>query len=172
MSEQFVGEIRFFPYNRGAPSGWLMCDGSTQNIRDYQILFQLLGTTYGGDGQNNFGLPDLRGRVPIATSPNYPLGDKQGSEKVALTVTQLPQHNHFIEASTSAATATDPSGMVFAAGAAGADFYAAPTTAGTRAMAGAMVGMTGQGLQHENCAPTLPIHACIAWQGIYPPRND
>ena len=171
MSEQFVGEIRFFPYNRGAPSGWLMCDGSMQNIRDYQILFQLLGTTYGGDGQNNFGLPDLRGRVPIATAPNYPLGDKQGSEKIALTVQQLPQHNHFIEASPATATAVGPAGMVFAAGD-GASFYTEPTTPGSIAMATTMIGGAGQGLPHENCAPTLPINACIAWQGVYPPRND
>lgn len=169
MSDQFIGEIRLFPYFRGAPSGWLACDGSTQPITNYEALASLLGTTYGGDGSSTFGLPDLRGRVPIGAGPGNPLGSTTGTETVTLMTSQLPSHNHVIEASTAAATQTDPSGQVYANGTtSGISPYAVPASPGSVAMASTMVGFAGQGLPHDNCAPTLPVVACIAWDGVWP----
>lgn len=169
MADQYVGEIRYFPYLRGAPEGWIVCDGSEQQIASYEALAALLGQTYGGDGSSTFGLPDLRGRVPVGAAPNLPLGSTTGVETVALNGQQLPVHNHFIEASTAAGTMTSPAGMVYAAGPGSGDaFYDVPTSPGTTAMAEAMVGPAGQGLPHENCGPTLPILPCIAWDGVWP----
>lgn len=172
MSEQYVGEIRYFPYLRGAPSGWLICDGSTPTIQQYQMLAALLGTTYGGDGSTTFGLPDLRGRVPIGAGAGTPIGQAQGSETVQLNTTHLPPHQHFIDASTQPANSNDPTGRVFATAASGTALYMVPDTPSPVGMANTMVGPTGQGLPHDNCAPTLPIVACIAWDGYWPQQNN
>lgn len=172
MSEQYVGEIRLFPYSRGAPQGWFPCDGRVVSISEYQALFALIGTTYGGDGQSTFGLPDLRGRVPLgsgtlAGSANV-VGQTVGQETVTLTTQQLPAHSHPVMASTTTGTNTVPTGQVFAAGPAGAQFYAAPAAPVPVAMANNMAGLAGGSQPHNNCAPTLAIQACIAWNGIFP----
>lgn len=172
MSDQYIGEIRYFPYMRGAPSGWLQCDGSLQSIADYQALAAVLGTTYGGDGSSQFGLPDLRGRVPIGNGGTYPLGQAVGTETASLNVQNLPAHGHFIEASTLPGSTNDPTGMVYASAPAGVALYTVPAGAAPVQMGVTAIGSSGQGLPHENCAPTMPILACIAWDGIYPtPAN-
>ncbi len=172
MSDQYIGEIRYFPYLRGAPSGWLACDGSLQNISQYDMLYAVIGTTYGGDGSTQFALPDLRGRVPIGVGGSYPIGRLVGTETVTLNTQQLPAHDHYVEASTNAGKTDDPAGMVYAAGPPDVAFYDTPGTATPITMGSGMVGATGQGLPHDNCAPTLPIVACIAWNGVYPSPND
>jgi microcystin-dependent protein len=174
MSEQYIGEIRLFPYNRGAPEGWFACDGTLVSISEYDALYSLIGTTYGGNGVTTFGLPDLRGRVPLGSgtlvgSPNI-VGQVVGQETVTLTTLQMPVHGHPVMASTNVGTVADPTGQVFAAGPAGAQFYTAPATPVPVAMASNMLGVAGGSQPHDNCAPTLAIQACIAWNGIYPSR--
>lgn len=172
MSDQYIGEIRFFPYVRGAPSGWLACDGSLQAIAQYEGLAALLGTTYGGDGQSQFALPDLRGRVPIGAGAGYPLGAQTGTETVTLGSHQMPPHNHFVETSATLGTTNDPTGMVLAGGPPAVTFYDVPGASAMVAMATGMVGIAGQGLPHDNCAPTLPIVACICFAGVWPPNSN
>lgn len=173
MSDQYVGEIRFFPYMRGAPEGWLVCDGSTPAISSYEALAALLGTTYGGDGSTTFGLPDMRGRVPIGVGPSNPLGAQVGQETVTLNTQQLPVHNHFIEANVTAGSTSNPSGAIYAASAdTNYPFYFAPATPTNVAMNPTMVGAVGGGGPHDNCAPTMPIVVCIAWDGVWPPQNN
>src|ERR1051326_1475358 len=107
MSTPYIGEIRLFAGNF-APVGWLFCDGSTLPISQYDVLFNLIGTTYGGDGQNTFDLPDLRGRVPLHQGSNqastYVLGEEGGVESVTLTTQQIPQHTHALQATTASGT--------------------------------------------------------------------
>ena len=102
MSQPYVGEVRMFPYNF-APLGWLDCDGSLQSIDEYDVLYNLIGTTYGGDGVNTFALPDLSGRIPVQQGTGtglgtYVLGQKAGTEKVTLAAGQLPAHSHAFNA--------------------------------------------------------------------------
>lgn len=164
MSDQYIGEIRYFTYMRGAPSGWLLCDGSTPSIGNYQTLYTLIGTTYGGDGQNTFGLPDLRGRVLVGAGAGNQLGNLSGQETVTLNSANLPPHYHNFQASTLGATSTDPTNNVFAAAA--EYLLAAGTT--TVGFAGNAIGSSGQGLPHENCAPTLTLLPCICFEGVWP----
>ena len=93
MSEPYVGEIRIFPGNF-APFGWALCDGALMSIANYEVLFNLIGTTYGGDGMNTFALPDLRGRAPIHQGAGFIIGQSGGTETVTLAANQLPTHTH------------------------------------------------------------------------------
>jgi microcystin-dependent protein len=175
MSDQYVGEIRWFPYGRGAPQNWLVCDGSLQPINEYEPLYVLIGTTYGGDGQTTFGLPDLRGRTPVHQGtgpglPSYTLGQMAGTEQVTLTTPQLPVHNHVFQATTAAASSTSPSQLYPAALSGDAAMYAASAGGTALNPTGQMFGVTGQGQPHENCAPSLAILACICTAGQFPPR--
>lgn len=166
MSDQYIGEIRYFTYMRGAPEGWLRCDGSAQSIQNYEQLFALIGTTYGGDGQNTFGLPDLRGRVAIGAGGAAALGNVVGVETVTLNSNQIPPHNHVIQESTNAAGSTDPTNQVFGSNVA---TYFVPTGTPNRVgLASNAAGITGLGLPHENCAPTLTLQPCICFAGIWP----
>jgi microcystin-dependent protein len=118
MTTPFLGEIRLFA-GTFAPVGWLMCDGSLQSITSNDALYSLLGTTFGGDGQSTFGLPDLRGRVPIhqGTRPSigtYAIGQSGGAETVSLTAANLPAHSHTLTVSTVAGISADPTGKVLA----------------------------------------------------------
>src|SRR5690606_20667620 len=107
--EPYIGEIRMFAGNY-APQNWALCNGATLSIAEYQELFSLIGTTYGGDGQTTFNLPDFRGRIPVHTSSNYPLGQKSGTENVTLLTDQLPAHTHtaFANSDQTAATSNVP----------------------------------------------------------------
>src|SRR5207253_1784577 len=114
MAQPYVGEIRMFAGNF-APAGWMFCEGQLLPISENQTLFNLIGTTYGGDGQSTFALPDLRGRVPIHFGNGFTLAETGGAETITLTVQQIPAHNHALLASTAAGSANSPLGNVLAA---------------------------------------------------------
>ena len=166
--EPFLGEIRLVPFNF-APRGWAICAGQLLPINQNQALFALLGTTYGGNGQTTFALPDLRGRVAIgagqaAGGSSYPLGGTGGEEAVKLTTGELPGHAHAVHASSAAATTKNPS----AAFPAGGGAYAPQRNV---RMNPAMIGRTGRGEAHENRQPYLSLNYIIALQGIFPSQN-
>jgi microcystin-dependent protein len=177
MSDIFIGEIRLLPYNF-APVNFVTCDGSSLAISQYAALYSLIGTTYGGDGVNTFGIPDLRGRVPVhqgisTSSTVFTVGQVGGSETVPLLQQQIGPHTHAVQASTSAATAASPNNAVLAAvpAAQGNDtFYADPASAVATPFATAALRPQGGGQPHANTAPTLALRYCIATDGIYPSR--
>ena len=169
MSTPYIGEIKIFPYNF-APRGWAACNGQSLPINQNQALFSLLGTTYGGNGQTNFNLPDLRGRVPIHFgTPNYggnvTLGQTGGEEFHTLLTAEMPAHNHPVFGNTAAPTANTPVGNFWAQATNG---YA---TAADGQMSPNAVGNNGGSQPHENRSPYLTLLICIALQGIFPPRN-
>lgn len=170
MANPFVGEIRLFAGNF-EPNGWAFCDGRLLAIAENVVLFQLLGTTYGGDGVQTFALPDLRGRVPVHQGPgpgaNHVIGERAGTETVTLTTPQLPPHTHTLRASTAAASLTTPAGNLLAGTAvASYDNTAAGTPMATGAIAAA-----GGSQPHENVAPSLVLNYIIALFGIFPSQN-
>ncbi|MCA9441424.1 MAG: phage tail protein [Candidatus Omnitrophica bacterium] len=172
MSEPFVGEIRMFAGNF-APRGWAFCDGQLLAVSQNDALFSLLGTVYGGDGRTTFGLPDMRGRIPVhpGTGPGLSprqLGQKSGSEQVTLTPTQLPSHTHPLQASLDGATEINPQAKVTAQAPTG-DIYGnidTLTNLNTQAVTEA-----GGNQPHYNLMPFLCIHFIIALFGIYPSRT-
>ena len=168
MSDPYTGEIRLFGGNF-APVGWAFCDGSLLAIDQFDVLFQLIGTTYGGDGQQTFALPDLRGRIPIhyGSGPGlstYTIGEIGGVETVTLTTQQIPTHNHPVGAA-NGATGTTPVSAVPAAVTAGARYYSG-TPSGTVPMTPS--GVTGGNQPHENMAPFLCVSFIICQFGTYP----
>ncbi len=170
MSEPFVGEIRMFAGNF-APGGWAFCDGQLLAVSQNDALFSLLGTIYGGDGETTFGLPDLRGRLPIhagsgpGLSPRQ-LGSRAGSENVTLTVNQMPSHSHQMQGSADTATETRPLGNVTGSNVPLDIYFQNPPT--TVAMASSAISNTGGSRSHTNLMPYLCIHFIIALVGIYP----
>jgi microcystin-dependent protein len=166
MSEPFLAEIRIFGFNF-APRGWAMCDGQILPINQYQSLYSLLGTTYGGDGRTTFGLPDLRSRVPLHEGSGYDLGAKSGAENVALSAAQIPGHTHQLNATRNPPDAISPNGKVFAA--TGDDRYA-PATELVNTGSSAVADNAG-GQAHDNMQPSLVLNFCIALQGLFPSRN-
>lgn len=174
MSEPFVGEIRMFAGNF-APRGWAFCDGQLLAVSQNDALFSLFGTIYGGDGRTTFGLPDLRGRIPIhaGTGPGLSprrLGSKGGSENETLTTNQLASHTHDMNANTAVATDVNPQGRLLASATA-QDFHPYKGEAQTVNMSGASIANTGGTRSHTNLMPTLCIHFIVALVGIYPSRN-
>ncbi len=172
MSEPFVGEIRMFAGNF-APRGWAFCDGQLLAVSQNDALFSLLGTIYGGDGRTTFGLPDMRGRVPIhaGSGPGLSqrrLGAKFGTEKETLTVNQLPSHRHDWKASSGAATQTQPVGNALASST--GNIYNQNPSAKSNLSAKAVTSVGGS-RSHTNLMPYLCIHFIIALFGIYPSRN-
>jgi microcystin-dependent protein len=169
MSNPYLGEIRLAGFNF-APQGWSFCNGSVLQIAEFDALFALLGTTYGGDGQTTFALPDLRGRVPIHMSGNFPIGARSGQESVQLTGQQVPSHNHSSTlCSSGAGTSGAPSnGATWAVSQKGSLYAgAAPSvTMGPQAIANA-----GGGQPHENRQPSLAINYIISLFGIFPSQN-
>ena len=173
MSEPFVGEIRMFAGNF-APRGWAFCDGQLLAVSQNDALFSLLGTISGGDGRTTFGLPDLRGRLPIhaGSGPGLSqrtLGSKGGEENVTLTVDQLPSHRHDAFASSSGASSGNPAGNV-SANTTPTNVYAT-ALAVTQDMNGAAISQTGGSRPHTNLMPFLCVHFIIALFGIYPSRH-
>ena len=172
MSEPFVGEIRMFAGNF-APRGWAFCDGQLLAVSQNDALFSLLGTIYGGDGRTTFGLPDVRGRLPIhaGTGPglsNRTLGAKGGQESVTVTVNQLPAHSHQAKASGDVANELGPVSDNVLANTA-APIYVAG--GGSATMGSGAIGNTGGSRNHTNLMPYLCIHFIIALFGIYPSRQ-
>jgi microcystin-dependent protein len=177
--DPFVAEIRIFPFNF-APTGWAFCDGQLLPISQNPALFSLLGTTYGGDGKSNFALPNLQGCVPMHYNQGpglslHDIGESSGSETVTLLTTQMPSHSHFLNATSSAGTAADPTGLLYAngnwsnqVGSGAVQYYgvAAPNVT----LATDVLASTGGNTAHNNLMPYLTLNFCIALQGVYPSR--
>ncbi|WP_460220694.1 phage tail protein [Psychroserpens sp. MEBiC05023] len=173
--EQYIGQIMMFGGNF-APRGWALCDGQLLPIASYTSLFSILGTTYGGDGRTTFGLPDLRGRVPIHAGNGPGInpvtrGEKLGENRVTLNVTQIPAHNHagLVQATNPVGRGegtTDPTGAYPAEGGS----YA---TAKNVKMAtdSVEISNTGGNQSHDNMQPSLGVYYIIALEGLYPPRS-
>lgn len=171
MSEPFIGSILLFCGNF-APRGYALCNGQLLSIAQNTALFSILGTTYGGDGQSTFALPDLRGRVPnhFGQGPglsDYALGEVGGSEAETMTTSQMPSHSHQLIANAAPGTVTRPDGGVLARAAA-ANFAPAPD--GTAMNPGAL-SAAGGGQPIPILQPFLTINFCIALEGIFPSRN-
>lgn len=164
--DQYIGEIRMFAGNF-APQGWLLCQGQLISIAENDVLFSLLGTTFGGDGQTTFALPDLRGRVPIHASPAHPQGQKGGSETITLTAGQMPAHTHVVGAQAAAGTTTHPEGAVWAQASVSA-FAAANANQPMNAQA---VLAAGGNQPHENMMPFICVNFIIATEGMYPSQQ-
>jgi microcystin-dependent protein len=178
MSNPFLSEIRIMSFSF-APRGWTMCNGQLLPINQNQALFSLLGTTYGGNGQTNFQLPDLRGRIPISMGAGHTLGERAGTESVTLNISQLPAHTHFVVASNADATqgpgGRDPTNAALAKAAAAPLPATAVNIFGTGTpglpMAANILGPTGGNQPHNNVEPFLALNFCIALQGIFPSQN-
>ena len=167
MAEPFLSEIRLFSFNF-PPKGWALCNGQFLPINQNQALFALLGTTYGGNGQTTFALPDLRGRVPIHAGNGHTLGQRAGEQAHTLTQSEMPAHTHLVQASAAPGTQNVPANnMVLAQRA--AEIYRPPSNLG--AMISGTVTNVGGSQPHENMQPYLTINFCIALQGIFPSPN-
>ncbi|HEX8170522.1 MAG TPA: tail fiber protein [Thermoanaerobaculia bacterium] len=161
--DPYIGEIRIFAGNF-PPVGWAVCNGATLSINDYQVLFALIGTTYGGDGQNTFALPDLRGRVPIHQGLQYKIGQQGGVAQVTLTQEQMPAHAHNVLASTAKGASTSPADQVL--GTTANPQYV--DTTGILPMKDGALAAAGGNQPHENMQPYLAINFIICTQGVYP----
>lgn len=164
MSESYLGEIRMFAGNF-APQGWALCNGQLLSIAENEALFALLGTTYGGDGQTTFGLPDLQGRVPVHPSPQYARGAKGGTETVTLTANQLPQHTHIANANNTVATGDTPVNSVW-----GKTLFYMYASGATQNMNSQLLSPVGGGQPHANMMPTTTVSFIISLYGVFPPQ--
>ena len=172
MPEPYVGEIRMFGGNF-PPNGWMFCEGQTLPISENEVLFQLIGTTYGGDGEETFNLPNLASRVPIhmGTGPDgtsYQIGEQAGTESVTLTTQQIPVHSHSLLASTGPGGLNAPAGNITGESAA-IKIYIDDTP--TAAMNAAAVTPAGGSQPHENCQPFLCINFIISLFGVFPSQT-
>ena len=177
MSQPFVGEIRMFGGNF-APAGWMLCDGQLLPISENETLFNLIGTTYGGDGQSTFALPDLQGRVPVHCGgpQNYVLGENGGVETVTLTTQQIPSHNHPITSANNPADANIPNSNTILAnmgpsGIAQVPCYKAFDGTAQIVMNAGSVSPAGGSQPHDNMQPYLVINYIISLFGIFPSQN-
>jgi microcystin-dependent protein len=166
MSEPFLSEIKVVSFNF-PPKGWALCNGQFLPINQNQALFALLGTTYGGNGQTTFALPNLRGRVPIHVSKEHTLGEAAGSTSVTVNIQQLPTHLHVLNASSKQGDLNDPTGAVRAKSAQNA--YASAQN--LVAMNPGVVTSVGGSQPHNNMMPYLALNFIIALQGIFPSQN-
>lgn len=166
MSNPFVGEIRIFAGNF-APAGWMFCEGQLLPISENETLFNLIGTTYGGDGQSTFALPDLRGRVPIHQGNGFILAETGGAEEITLTVNQIPAHSHPWLASSADANTASPVGAVPAT--AQGDLYTGTFTASP--MSPQAITATGGSQPHTNFQPYLCVDFIISLFGVFPPPS-
>jgi microcystin-dependent protein len=175
--DPFIGQICLFGFNF-APRGWAQCNGQLLPISQYQALFSLLGTTYGGNGVTTFGLPDLRGRVPMHLNGNHPQGQIGGAESATLNVNQLPPHNHPVTATGSmpcasgAGTSDDPVGKIPAGSATDENYAAAADADGAMAPlnVSGTSGVVGSGAPVPTLPPFQVMNFCIALEGIFPSR--
>jgi microcystin-dependent protein len=172
MGSPYVGEIRMFG-GTFAPFNWAFCNGALIAVTQNETLYNLIGTTYGGDGINTFGLPDLQGRVPVHQGQgpglsNYVLGQKAGTETVTLTTQQMPAHPHGALGAATGSAIANPMGATW--GNSGINNKSFGPTA-TAAMNAGSLGMTGNGQPHDNLMPFLVISFIISLYGIYPTQS-
>ncbi|MEC0244589.1 tail fiber protein [Paenibacillus chitinolyticus] len=165
MSESYLGEIRMFGGNY-PPQGWALCNGQLLKITENEPLFALLGTTYGGDGQTTFGLPDLQGRIPIHPSSAYTRGSKGGTETVTLIQSQLPQHTHIPIATSNPGTVNSPADSTWAS--ATTAIYASSGT--TTPMNPQAISPVGGSQPHNNIMPSAAVTFIISLYGLFPPQ--
>lgn len=176
MSAPFVGEIRLFGFSR-VPYGWLPCNNSLQPISQYIELFTLIGTTYGGDGENTFATPNLSGRVPIHQGTGqglstYVIGQSSGSENITLLPTQMPSHTHPYLVTSGTADTPSVSASVELAALTGDTMYATDITGATPiGTSQAATQATGSTVMHDNTMPTQTVQYCIAYAGIFPSQS-
>lgn len=177
MSEPFLSEIKIFSFSY-APRGWAMCNGQFLPINQNQALFALLGTTYGGDGQTTFALPNLQGRVPLHEGSGHTLGEVAGEVAHTLTISEMPTHNHpftrnsCVSAATANASVAAPTGAYWANS--GRSCYSTPdpnNQVNVGAMHPSTVANVGGSQPHQNMQPYLVLNFCIALQGIFPSQN-
>lgn len=174
--DSYVGEIRLIA-NNFAPQGWKFCQGQLLAIAEYDTLFSLLGTTYGGDGQTTFALPDLRGRLPLGQGQgpgltNREFGEEFGFESVTLLTTQLPAHNHIMQASTVNGRVATPADQVFGVSP-GDNVYSPMPGSGAlpKQLKANSVSGVGGSQPHNNIMPTMALNYIISLYGTYPSRN-
>ena len=173
MGEPYIGEIRMFG-GSFAPAGWAFCNGALMPISENDALFTLIGTTYGGDGQETFALPNLQSRIPIhagqgpGISQSYQLGEAAGVEQVTLTMQQIPMHNHPFSASTGASNSLTPTNQVLAQSTQRAIYFEATTTT---SLAGNALVAQGGSQPHDNMMPFLCINFIISLFGVFPQQT-
>lgn len=165
MAEPFLSEVRIMSFVF-APKGWALCNGQLLPINQNQGLFSLLGTTFGGDGRVNFALPDLRGRTPIHVGSGHTLGERGGEQAHTLSIAELPEHVHVLNAKAAQATASNPTNSLMLAESQGQFLYGPASN--LQAMASNAVGNVGGSQAHLNMQPFLTLSFCIALQGIFP----
>jgi len=168
MSSPFIGEIRMFAGNF-APVGWAFCNGALIPISENDALFNLIGTTYGGDGQSTFALPNLQSRVPVHVGPGFALGQSGGAETVTLTVSQIPAHSHVPQCNSQPGTAAGPAGDVWAVANPSVTIYS--NVAPTLTMDPAAVMSAGGSQPHDNMIPFLVINFILSLFGIFPSQT-
>src|SRR5215469_3041163 len=165
MSEPFLSEIKIMSFGF-PPKGWSLCDGQLLPINQNQALFSLLGTTYGGDGRVNFGLPNLQGRIPMHQGNGHTLGERGGEQAHTINMSELPTHTHVASAANVPATTNAPSNPLMIAQSVGASMYGAATN--LQAMAPQALASVGSSQAHINMQPFLTLSFCIALVGIFP----
>ena len=170
MSNPYIGEIRMFGGNF-APVGWALCQGQLMAISENDALFNLIGTTYGGDGQNTFGLPDLQGRLPLHQGSGFVIGQAAGVESVTLTTTQIPQHGHGMLGSNDQGSSNAPGNAVLGSTPAAAQAFPYGTDSPLAAIDPSSIQPSGGSQPHDNFQPYLCINFIIALYGVYPTQN-
>ena len=166
MSSPFIGEIRMFAGNF-APVGWAFCDGTLMAISQNDALFNLIGTTYGGDGQTTFALPNLQSSVPVHVGPGFALGQTGGAETVTLTTSQIPAHSHVPQANSAPGTQAGPSGGAWAESTLDQFSSSSPSVN----MSPAALGSSGGSQPHDNMVPFLVINFILSLFGIFPSQT-
>jgi microcystin-dependent protein len=164
MAQPYVGEIRMFAGNF-APAGWMLCEGQLLPISENETLFNLIGTTYGGDGQSTFALPDLRGRIPIHQGNGFILAETGGSEEITLTISQIPAHSHALLAIAEPGRSPNPQGNLLAKS---TTFDAYINDTPSTAMAANAISPVGGSQPHTNFQPYLCVNFIISLFGIFP----
>lgn len=164
MAQPYVGEIRMFAGNF-APAGWMFCEGQPLPISEYETLFNLIGTTYGGDGQSTFALPDMRGRLPIHFGNNFILAETGGAEEITLTINQIPAHIHLLMVSGDVTSVPNPGGNTLGTPLTATPFFAASPNL---ALEPRSITSIGGSQPHTNFQPYLCVNFIISMFGIFP----
>ena len=167
MAEPYLSEIRIMSFNF-PPKGWALCNGQLLPINQNQALFSVLGTTYGGDGRVNFALPNLQGRTPIHRGSGFTIGEQGGEENHTLILSELAQHQHFLQGTSNTGTVSVPVGALSAVA---AEQPYMPPDNNNAALNGATISTVGGSGSHPNMQPYLVLTFCIALQGIFPSQN-